>query len=313
MPCACASSRDRDQVLLARLALDRVAQPLAGAVERGGQGAVAPAACSAATNASLSRSGRSDDRPTSPALGRERLDDLDDLRVIADRGADQADLASRRPGSSSRMRSIGTMRMPPLVERRITQYVQPREQPRSASIRNMSRELGVRRADRRPGRQLVVARTGRSRGSCSPCSAGTKQLGIARASASRRCVLAARTPSRSRRAPGARSRRPRPSGSRRRTARAAAGWRRSAARRRARTDGARRARSASAGMPASSSSVDHAGQLELVGHRERDDRKVADRPPDSYVHSAAGRRVACAACARRRAGTRARRRGPATR
>ena len=39
-----------------------------------------------------------------------------------------------------------TMRMPPLVDRRITQYVQPREQPRSASIRNMSRSsvCGVR-------------------------------------------------------------------------------------------------------------------------------------------------------------------------
>ncbi len=30
-----------------------------------------------------------------------------------------------------------TMRMPPFVERRITQYVQPREQPRAASVMNM--------------------------------------------------------------------------------------------------------------------------------------------------------------------------------
>ena len=36
------------------------------------------------------------------------------------------------------MVSIGTMRMPPLVERRMTQYLHAREQPRSVSTKNMS-------------------------------------------------------------------------------------------------------------------------------------------------------------------------------
>ena len=40
-------------------------------------------------------------------------------------------------GMSPRIFSFGTMRMPPFVERRITQYLQPREQPRSVSMRNM--------------------------------------------------------------------------------------------------------------------------------------------------------------------------------
>ena len=64
--------------------------------------------------------------------------DLAKARVIGDRGADQAHLARVRAGSSSRTRAGSTRRMPPLVERRITQYVQPRWQPRSGSIRNMS-------------------------------------------------------------------------------------------------------------------------------------------------------------------------------
>jgi hypothetical protein len=66
--------------------------------------------------------------------------------------------------------------MPPFVERRMTQYVQPREQPRSASIKNMfeSSVFGVRIA-------LVAGKHASSqvpgRGSSSPCTAGTKTCG----------------------------------------------------------------------------------------------------------------------------------------
>lgn len=86
--------------------------------------------------------------------------------------------------------SIGTMRMPPLVERRITQYSQAREQPRSASSRNMSESsvFGVRiaaYAGKRSSEAFAIA------GIVSPCRAGTKALGIAAAIASSAAVLPA--------------------------------------------------------------------------------------------------------------------------
>ncbi len=70
------------------------------------------------------------------------------------------------------MRSIEAMRMPPLVERRMTQYLHMREQPRSVSSRNMSASTacGVR-----IGAQagMSASSTLATVGNTAPCSSGT--------------------------------------------------------------------------------------------------------------------------------------------
>ena len=200
---------------------------------------------------------------------------------------------------------MSTMRMPPLVLRRITQYAQPREQPRSASIRNMFDELGVRRADRRPGRQLVVRRpwpapAARRRGSRARSSSGSS-----RASAAQRVVLArARGQHVERLVHGlvglAHQDRV---GERRERQRVADGERPAA-------QHERRALVALLGERRDARQlerVDHAGELELVRDRERDHR-IAARPAGPTRRCTAARRSR-AAPRRRRAGTRARRRG----
>ena len=62
----------------------------------------------------------------------------------------------------------GTIRMPPLVDRRITQYVQPREQPRAASVMNMSASsaCGVRITERAGSSASGAAATGGTRSPC---------------------------------------------------------------------------------------------------------------------------------------------------
>jgi hypothetical protein len=75
-------------------------------------------------------------------------------------------------GINDRIRSFLTMRIPSLVERRITQYVQPRWQPRSGSIRNMLRSSvwGVMICEK-AGRVVVSALS--MGGRMSPCTLGT--------------------------------------------------------------------------------------------------------------------------------------------
>ena len=67
--------------------------------------------------------------------------------------------------------SRGTIRMPPFVERRITQYVQPREHPRAASVMNMSASsvCGVRICERAGRSASSAAATG---GTVSPWRCG---------------------------------------------------------------------------------------------------------------------------------------------
>ena len=69
------------------------------------------------------------------------------------------------------MASRDTIRMPPFVDRRITQYVQPREQPRAASVMNMfaSSVFGVMITLRAGSSALSTAATG---GMVSPCTCG---------------------------------------------------------------------------------------------------------------------------------------------
>jgi hypothetical protein len=63
------------------------------------------------------------------------------------------------------------MRMPPFVDRRITQYVQPREQPRAASVMNMSASSvwGVAITDRAGNSSSAACATG---GTVSPWRCG---------------------------------------------------------------------------------------------------------------------------------------------
>jgi len=69
------------------------------------------------------------------------------------------------------MSARSTMRMPPFVERRITQYVQPREQPRAASVMNMSASsvCGVAITERAGSSASSTAATF---GTVSPCRWG---------------------------------------------------------------------------------------------------------------------------------------------
>lgn len=81
------------------------------------------------------------------------------------------------------MVSIGTTRMPPFVERRMTQYLQAREQPRSVSTRNMSRRIvcGVRMAAHAgKSDESTLAFSGR----IAPWISGTKTCGMRASAAS---------------------------------------------------------------------------------------------------------------------------------
>ena len=78
-------------------------------------------ASSAPTNSSVSRSGRRLESPTSQPRSASVCDDLDDLRDDRSPPRRPGRRACASSGMSPSMRSLGTMRMPPLVERRITQ------------------------------------------------------------------------------------------------------------------------------------------------------------------------------------------------
>ena len=75
-----------------------LADPLARAVHRRRQRACSRASLSAPTKSSLRRSGRRLREPDLAAALGERADDLDDLRVIAHRRADEADALRVRRG-----------------------------------------------------------------------------------------------------------------------------------------------------------------------------------------------------------------------
>ena len=151
MPCFFASSAQRQQVLRARATVERLADALARAVHGRRQRAVADA-----------RQGRDEvfaacelvgaqrrEADLASAVG-ERVDDVDDAAGGRSRRRRRGRRAARRSGWRRGSTSAGTMRIPPFVERRMTQYVQPREHPRSVSMRNMSDSsvCGVRMAEK---------------------------------------------------------------------------------------------------------------------------------------------------------------------
>ena len=85
-----------------------------------------------------SRSARSDEMPTSrPSSTSVRTSST--MRGWSVTAAPTSPTRRASSGSSSSTRSGSTVRIPPLVVRLMTQYVHPREHPRSGSIRNIER------------------------------------------------------------------------------------------------------------------------------------------------------------------------------
>ena len=164
-----------DEVLLLRPALEQLAHPLARAVHRGRQRAVAGAR-ERSDELVLQAIGAQRREPDLAAPIGERVHDLDDLRVIADRGADEADA----------LRVLRDELEDPLHRRDAHAAVRraahhavgaPREQPRSVSMRNMSLStvcgvrMGAHAGSSSSGTFATVGRI-------APWCSGTKTCGI---------------------------------------------------------------------------------------------------------------------------------------